>query len=215
MATMTLTKYRSVIRSLLNESSTTSLSDTELNTIINDGYKDVCAKALCYESRLTKENVSAAEKLISLVGLNVIKVNYVEYYTSNLGMMEVLPTTVGHVPINGYSPQYWFQWGDYIYIEPAPDVATYDLYLYASLYPAAVLSSDSDTPSSVPEEFHEEILNFATAYSCLKLKRWGDAAFFYNKYIANIQKKKMDYMKRFVEPRTIKELPDSVTVTNG
>lgn len=215
MATMTLTKYRSVIRSILNETSTTSLSDAELNILVNDGYKDVCAKALCYESRLTKENVSSAEKLISLVGLNVIKVNYVEYYTSPLGMLSVLPTTVGHIPINGSTPQYWFQWGDYIYIEPAPDVSTYDLYVYAALYPDATMSSDSDTPTYVPEEFHEDILNFATAYACLKLKRWGDAAFFYNKYIAVIQKKKMDYLKRFVEPRTIKEIPDTVTVTNG
>lgn len=214
MATLTLTLMRTLIRGTLNESSTSILSDTELNSLINDGYKDVCVKALCYESKLTKSNITASVPFVSLKSDNVIKVNYVEYDlgSSGLGMISAYPQTLGHVTINGYTPQYWFQWGDILVIEPLPDVATYDLYVYASCYPSAVLSGDSDTASCVPAEFHECILMFATSFACLKLKRWGDAAMFYNKYIESVQSKKAEYVSKYTEVRQLHDIPANVII---
>ena len=217
MATLTLSTIRNLVRSDLNERSTTSLTNTELNAIINDGYKDVAAKALCYENKLTKSNIPVSVRMIPLASDNVIKVNYVEYDlgTSCLGLMEILPTALGHVPIDGYTPQFWFQWGDYLVIEPLPDAGTYDLFVYASCYPSAVMSSDSATPSDLPIEFHEDVYFFAKAFANLKLKRWADFAVAYNAYITDIQIKKAKYITKYPDTRALHTLPQNVEIKSG
>ncbi len=202
---ISLLTYR---RMILSELNTGDLSWIELNNLVNDGYKNVCGKALCYESRIDKPNISSSLKLISLVGLNIIKVNYIEYYTASLGAQKASPSTIGHIYVD-VEPLYWFQWGDYLYVEPAPDVSTYDLYLYSSIYPATVLSLDTDTPS-IPESFHEDILNFALAFACLKLKRWTDFASYYNRYITSIQIKRAAYIDKIVDPKSAREPVDNV-----
>lgn len=221
MSTLTLLGIRDLVKSDLNEG-TTMLSDAELNILANDGYKDTAVKGLCYENKIAKDNI-AAEKIVSLVGSNVIRVNYVEYKTGTTeggtGMMCVLPQTIGSVAgtlvntTNGTgAPQRWFQWGEYLVIDPVPDVATYDLAVYAACYPAAIMSSDSDTPSSLPVEFHECVYLFTLAYAALKLKRWADAANAYNRYIAEVQRKRGEYVMKQPDSRLARVLPDTVTM---
>lgn len=215
MATLTLGTIKSLIRDVLNESSTTMLIDTELTSVINDGYKDVATKALSYEYKITKTNI-AAEKIISLKAEDpvVIRVNFVEYKSGTTeggqGLMEILPQAIGYIPVSGSTPQYWFQWGDMLVIEPVPDAATYDLALYASCYPTPALSSSTDTLDDLPEEFHECVYFFALAYSALKLRRWGDAALAYNQYIATVQRHKAEYIAKHPDTRITHDLPDSV-----
>jgi hypothetical protein len=216
MGTLTVTNIINNVRSALNETSTTMLSDAELTIIINDGYKDICSKALAYEKKITKDNIATSQKIVSLVGENVCRVNYVEYKTGTTqggkGLICILPQTVGHVPISTNAPQYWFQWGEYLIIEPLPDAATYDLAVYASCYPSAVLvATSADLPASdLPAEFHEDVYYFTLAFASLKLKRWADAASAYNQYIADIQNKRMQYITKPVDSRMSHELPDSV-----
>jgi hypothetical protein len=210
MSTLTLSTIRSLIRSEINEATTTSLTDAELNSIINDAYKDTAVKGLCYESKIVKSNITS--KFISLASDNIVKINYVEYDlgTGCLGMIQANAPTIGHTPIDGSSPQYWFKWGDYLIVEPLPDVSTYDLNLYASCYPFAVLSGDNDLPSSLPVEFHECVFLYSVAFSCLKLKRWGDFGSFYNRYIESVQVKKAEYVSKFPEVRQQQDIPRRV-----
>ena len=218
MGTMTLATIRNNVRSDLNETTTTMLSDTELNSAANDGYKHVCSLGLCYESKITKDNI-AAEKIISLIGNDVIRVNYVEYKTGTTqggkGMIGILPQAVGHMPINTSVPQGWFQWGQYLIIEPVPDDTTYDLAVYAACYPAAVMSADGDLPASVPVEFHECIYLFTVFAAALKLRRWSDAAGAYNRYIAEIQRKRSEYIMKYPDGRIAHVIPDSVEEKRG
>jgi hypothetical protein len=221
MGTLTLTTMRSLIRAALNESSTTSITNTELNAAINDGYKDVCAKTGCYEKLITIPNIASGVRLVPLtyaaVSNYVMRVNYVEYYKTTsdtpygYGLPQVYPQTFGHMPIDTYVPQFWFQWGNYLSIETVPDVATYDIYVYAACYPSTVLSGDSDLPSCAPAEFHEAIWFFATAFIAMKLKRWADCAVFYNKYIDSIQPRKYEYVMKFPEGRVYHDLPANVS----
>jgi hypothetical protein len=148
------------------------LLDTELTNLINDGYKEVAVKSLAYEKKITKTNIQIARR-ISVIGDNVLKVHYLEYNFSTgcYGMQQIFPERIGHIPIDGYSPQYYFKWWNCITIEPLPDVATYDLYIYASCIPDVVLT-DSDYLTYLPEEFHECVLMFVLTYSCYKLKRY-------------------------------------------
>lgn len=220
MGTLTVTNIINNVRSALNETSTTMLSDAELTIMINDGYKDICTRALAYENKITKDNISTSQKIVSLVGSNVLRVNYVEYKSGTTeggkGMVCVLPQVVGHVPINTNVPQYWYQWGEYIVVEPLPDAATYDLAVYATCFPSAVLvATSADLPSSnLPVEFHEDVFYFTLAYANLKLKRWADAATAYNRYISDIQLKRMQYIMKPVDARLSHELPDNINIGN-
>src|SRR3989338_6128359 len=67
MSTLTLAVIRSLVRSDLNESGTTILSDTELNAIINDGMKDVAVKGLCYENKIAFDNIATTQKIVPLL----------------------------------------------------------------------------------------------------------------------------------------------------
>lgn len=223
MATLTLATIRNLVRSNLNITATSTLSDTELNIIINDGYKDVACKSLAYEVKIAKSNIAVGERLVSLVGSNVIKVNYVEYLSGTTqggwGLVKALPQSFGHNDIdpvnltNYYGPpRYWFQWGEYIAIDPIPDVSTYDLSVYASCYPAAVISGDTAVPTSLPTEFHDCIALFATAFSALKLRRWRDMSIFYNIYISTISQLTSEYIKRYPEGRLAYTVPTTVTM---
>ena len=218
MGTLNLLTIRNLVRSDLNESTTTMLADSELNSAANDGYKDVCAKGLCYENKLTFDNI-AAEKIVSLVGNNVIRVNYVEYKTGatqgGIGMLGILPQVVGREKVDTNTPRQWFQWGQYLIIEPLPDVATYDLAVYAACYPATVMSADGDLPASIPAEFHECILYFTIFAAALKLRRWADAANAYNRYIADIQRKRAEYVMKYPDGRLSHSIPDSVEERRG
>src|SRR4030042_1648486 len=103
MGTLTLATMRNLIRSDLNETSTTMLSNTELNSLLNDGYKDTAAKGLCYENKIAFSNI-AAEKIVDLVPATnrIIRVNYVEYKSGTTeggwGMLGILPQAEGHIP---------------------------------------------------------------------------------------------------------------------
>ena len=218
MSTLTLAVIRSLVRSDLNESGTTILSDTELNAIINDGMKDVAVKGLCYENKIAFDNSATTQKIVPLLQAtnHILRVNFVEYKTGTteggLGMLGVLPQTIGHSTINGNTPQYWFQWGDFLIVEPITDAATYDLAVYATCYPAAVLSADGEIPSSLPVEFHEDVYLFALAFAALKLKRWADAGNAYNRYISSVQRKRYEYIMKYPDGRSTHELPDNVTM---
>lgn len=214
MGLLTLTLIRAIVRRNLDLASVTPISDTELNAIINDGYRDVCVKSLCYETKITQTNIPASIRYVPLMSSNVIRVNYVEYDLSSscLGMQEVLPQTIGHTPADTSVPRYWFQWGDYLVIEPLPDVATYDLFIYASCLPSTDLSGDTDKPSAVPPELQDCIAIFATAFSALKLKRWAAFAYYYNKYIELVQLYKDEYITKYPEARSLQDIPNTVTI---
>lgn len=220
MGTLTVSNIISNVQSDLNETTTTMLSNAELTIMINDGFKDTCVKGLCYENKIAKDAI-AAEKIISLVSSNVIRVNYVEYKTGSSfgngggkGLIAVLPQSIGYPPITTGEPKYWFQWGSYLIIDPIPTAATYSLAVYAACYPSAVLvATSADLPASnLPVEFHECVYLFTLAFAALKLKRWAEAANAYNKYISDVQRKRMEYVMKYPDGRISHEIPDSVTM---
>lgn len=217
MGTLTLVTIRNLVRSELNETGTTLLGSTELDAIINDGQKDTAIKGLCYENKIAFDNIAASQKIVPLLFATnrIIRVNYVEYKSGategGIGLLGVLPQAIGWNSIDGNTPKHWFQWGDCLVVEPLPDVGTYDLAVYATCCPAAAMSADDSLPASLPVEFHECVYLFALAYAALKLKRWGDAANAYNRYIAEVQRKRYEYIMKYPDSKATRELPDNVT----
>ena len=212
MATFSLIK--SLIRDELNELSTVRLSETELGAIVNDGYKDASVKSLAYEKKIAKTNIAAGERLISLAGENVIKINYVEYDLGSsgcVGMVKITPSMVGFVPIDGYTPQYWYQFGDFLVVEPVPDVGTYDLNVYASCYPDTAMAAAGDTPANLPLEFHDSLVDIGQCYAAMKLCRWGASSSSYNYYHQTMRAKQLEYIKKIADRRSYRAIPDAVT----
>jgi len=197
MATLTLGTIRNMVRSELNEITYLSISNDEISGLVNDGIKDISVKALCYESLITKSNIPKSARLISLAGDNIININSVSYAgKTEIGMECVIPQKLGHIPINGYTPQFWFKWGNYLIIEPLPDVATYSVYIFASCYPTSVILNDGDFIPNLPVEFHECVYLYTLTYSCFKLKRWQEGGEFYNRYVESVQMKKFEYVMK-------------------
>ena len=128
-------------------------------------------------------------------------------------MLSVLPQTIGYNP-GSLVPQSWFQWGDFLLVEPVPDVATYDLNVFASCLPAAAIAT-TDLPTSLPIEFYEDVYLFVLAFACLKLKRWADAADAYNRYIQSVQVKRAEYVLKQRDSRELRLIPDVVEIKHG
>ena len=215
MSILNLGTIRTLVRSNLNETSFTPITDAELNAIVNDGYINVAVKALCYEQKIPVNNIPSSVDLIPLAGYNIVKVNYIEYSSPDLplAMISVNPQTIGHVTIDGSSPQFWFQWGNYVKIEPLPDTSTYDLNLFVSCYPALPMIADTDLPYLIPAEFHECIFLYTLAFASFKLRRWNDAIDHYNRFTERVQIERQEYQSKFPEVRAQLDLPNKVTKT--
>ncbi len=127
---------------------------------------------------------------------------------------KVDPRNVGHRTLNSDDePQSWFPWGEgKILIEPISDEYQYYLTHYYADYPSAAMSADTDTPSDLPDEFHECLTDYALYAVCLKLKRWNQAAIHYNRYIVNLKKRYREYMIRKAESRNLRRLPRKVNL---
>jgi len=207
---MQLSAIRSMARSALRDD--TVLTDAELTALANLGYLDVAVKGVCCETRISVPDLPAGVALVPLT--NVIRVNYVACVNGSAekGMLPVVPEAFCGYHYNGAAPQIWFPWGDSIVIGPVPDAGTYDLALYAACTPAVAMSADADTPSDLPGEFHPCVAMFVEAFGCLKLRRWGDFAARYNRYIAGVQARKFEYVLKHPDNRGAAAVPDAVEV---
>jgi len=129
-------------------------------------------------------------------------------------LLRVRPETCGHISIKDNSPQYWFQHGNNIVIEPVPDDA-YSLKLFVSDYPSEVLALDADVPDDLPDEFHSCVVDFACYVLSMKLKKWKQASKYYNDYINNLKMRRKEYIQRKAEKKSIHNLPTNVTYSTG
>ncbi len=207
---LTLASILSMARAALNDAAV--VGDDELKALANLGYIDVAVKGVCRATRIVKSNIPAG---VSLVPVDCIRVNWVTCDTpaGEKDLLPVTPEAFNSYPYAGTHPQVWFPWGGFIVIGPVPDVAAYSLNVYAACYPAAAMSADTDTPSDLPAEFHECVEMFVEAFGCLKLRRWGDFAAAYNRYVGEVQARKFEYVLSHPDPRQAGAVPDIVEVS--
>jgi hypothetical protein len=109
--------------------------------------------------------------------------------------MRMTPHNIGHVSLRGVTtPQYWFQWGNYIAIEPKPD-AEYTLNLYVSISPTEEMSSNDDVPQ-IPIEFQDAIVLYVVSMGMTKARQFSTAANKYMEYTAMLQYLIDKYIRR-------------------
>ena len=198
---------KSRVRTVLNESTAGFWTDAEIARLLNDGERDIAIKTCCLQNvdALTTALYATMYRKVQFSGH---KVMYLEYAaTTPVGMQKIRPQQLGQLPTETV-PKYWFQWGQYIIIDPLP-AASYNLNAYIADYPQYEMYSDADVPQ-IPYDFQEDIVNYAVYMALMKDKKWGRAAAVYQQYIASLQVKRIKYVEIYPESRAMKVVPETI-----
>jgi hypothetical protein len=129
-------------------------------------------------------------------------------------LLKIRPEMCGFVTTEDSTPKGWFPWGDKIVVEPVPDDVYY-LKLFIADYPASEMTLVTDSPDSLPDEFQPCIMDYACYVLSMKLKKWRQAAIYYNTYIHNLKKRRDEYIQRKAEKSAIHKIPDNVKYEGG
>lgn len=185
----TLGNMRTRIRDSLNESTATFWTDDEINAAINDGYRTIAeiGNAVQHIDALTTTNGTRT------VSYNGYRVGYVEYKPTSgtrRGLYKTTELRLGRLPLNGTSPQWWFDNNGKIGIEPIPD-ATYNLDVYLYDY-VTDLTVDSQIPE-IPPAFRPLIIIFALYRLYIKEKSIQPAMMCYSMFMNELTHAALDF----------------------
>jgi hypothetical protein len=183
------------VRNLLDEATAAQWTDADINSWINDGHRDIAAKTNCIES-IQPATTTSGSRLVPFTGH---KVNHVEYLPGGtvkpIGLQRITPAMLGHIQLHDLStPQYYFQWGSNVVIEPIPATAC-NLNLYLSVWPDCELSDTTDEPQ-IPVEFHESIIPFTLFFARIKSSEYTKSALAYSQYMTALQQLIDGYLVR-------------------
>jgi hypothetical protein len=184
-----------VIRNLLDEATAAQWTDAEINAWINDVQRDIAAKTLCYEA-VQSVTTTSGSRLVPFTGHRVV---YVEYLAGGTvrpaGLQRITPERLGHIELHGVvTPQYYFQWGTNVVIEPIP-AGAHNLNLYVSQWPDYELYDTTDEPL-IPIEFHECIIPAVLYLARIKSREFNISGSQYVKYVSELQRLTNEYLIR-------------------
>jgi hypothetical protein len=132
------------VRTYLNETTAGFFTQADIWRWLSVAVKDIAQSTLCVRRVLDALTTNGTRTVTT----NCYKVFHVEYVPSSgrpLMLTKISPLQVGHYPLTGTTPQYWYEFGSTIGIDPCPD-ATYKLNLYVADIPKmSVLSFASFT----------------------------------------------------------------------
>lgn len=127
------------IRTYINEGVASFYTDAEIDRWVSVAVKDIAQKSGCVRRILDAQTANG----VRTVDFNAYKVHHVEYIPSSgrsQMLQQITPLQTGHFPMNGTAPQYWYEFGEQIGIDPKPD-ATYNLRLYVTDIPKQVIEN--------------------------------------------------------------------------
>jgi hypothetical protein len=131
----TLTNLIAATRQIIAEPTANFWSDTILTSYINDGIKMVAELSGCMRF---DEIVFTIPNVREVMYSNQYKVVAVELLVSpRIALMRITPQQAGHVPCDGMYPQYWFEYGGQLNIEPISSRSC-PLLLYTTAPPATI-----------------------------------------------------------------------------
>lgn len=186
MYSYTLTNLLATTRTLLQEEYANFWSDSQLTAYINEAIRVMAQLTGCYR---TISSVSTAEttRLVAFTGYKCIAVEH-----NNMALIKITPVEVGHIPIDGIEPQYWFEEDGYIGIEPIPQ-AIYSLTVYACSAPTTLVNGN-DVPV-IPFSLCGLIPYYAAAKAFYQDKKNATAA-----QLMGMFNKELDFMSKSLLP---------------
>lgn len=129
---MTATEYETVVRTYLNEATAKFYAQAEIWRWLDQAASDIAKRSLCVRRILTSATGGNGVRKVDVDAYKVMEVEYVG--TRPKVLTKIDPLKVGHFPLNGTAPQYWYEFGGNVYIDPLPD-AVYPLRLYVADIP--------------------------------------------------------------------------------
>ncbi len=121
------------VRTYLNEVTADFYTDAEIYRWLSVAAKDIAQKALCVRRILNAVTV-ASTRTVAASAYKVIHVEYIPSSGRSVMLTKIDPLRVGHYPTNGVTPQYWYEFGSTIGIDPLP-TDVYNLRLYVADIP--------------------------------------------------------------------------------
>jgi hypothetical protein len=187
-------------RSYLCEVTASFFSQAEIWQWLSASAKDIAQKTLCVRRIVDAVTITSTRN----VATDVYKVLHVEYIpaTGRPQMLQKIdPLRVGHYPFNGATPQYWYEFGNNIGIDPLPN-AVYTLKLYVAdlpkMYqigaPNTLVEADftaSTDQTELPTAWQHLLALYATIGGLVKDNRDGPA-----QMLMNIYNNELAYLKQ-------------------
>lgn len=127
------------IRTYLNEATAKFYTDAEIYLYMSVAVKDIAQRTLCIK-RIISAKTSASTRTVSTNAYKVIHVEYVPSSGRPVMLPKIDALKIGNQTTTGTAPQYWFEDGNTIGIEPLPD-GVYSLRLYVADIPKIVVES--------------------------------------------------------------------------
>ena len=145
------------LRTLLDEVTASYFTDAQLKLYINHAIRDIASVSGCIR-HIDTATVTNATRTVSFNGYKVVAVEYTPLSGSPSYLVKINPQQVNHLNPNSVEPEFWYEFGTSIGIEPLP-TATYSnsLQLYIEDYPSAEMSVDTEIPQ-IPPAFQPLII---------------------------------------------------------
>ena len=140
---------------MLRESTASFWTDAQLTIYINEAVRTIAQRVDAYRTISTAYSTAALTRTVAFSGYKCLAVEYNEK-----ALIKITPLQLGHIKLDGILPQFWFEYGNYIGIEPIP-ADIYPLTLYLASIPTA-LSGVNDVPV-IPYSLCGLITPFAAA----------------------------------------------------
>ena len=128
-------------RTYLNEGTAKFYTDAEIYRRLSIAAKIVAQEGSCPRRILDAVTVNGT-RTVTTSGYKVHHVEYIPSAGRTQILTEIDPLKVGHNPLKGTTPQYWYEFGGSIGIEPLPDAA-YALRLYVADIPKMLIATVS------------------------------------------------------------------------
>jgi hypothetical protein len=187
-------------------------TDTELTRLANDAQRQIANLTGGYEEVQTL-TTTASSRTVAFEGHKVNAVEYIPGSGNRQGLQRITPKMLGHLSVNGITPQYYFTWGHLVVIEPKPTTA-YTLYAYVSRWPDYHMADTTDEPI-IPTEFHALILDYALSLAWLKAKKYGTAGAHYRQFVVGAMEAMAQYQMRRRDYNVDIRIPDVVQIQEG
>jgi len=188
----TLNQATQEVRYLLNETTASFWTDTEIQGWIQQAALDISCKTLCTTAEGTITLVQGQLKYDSTdeswIANNLrIEAMWYDFGTSMRGLQRTEPHRFGHHQVGGSkSPRYWYEDGKRIYIWPVPAAAD------AGVDLTCVYSKLTFDITELREEYQQLTFLYAVSMAKAKDRKFEEAALYQQMYLNALNFERQD-----------------------
>ena len=192
------------VRSIINETTASFWTDTELGNFIKQGVEDITARSLCLQVSDTIALVTAQNEYATTVGavsvVDIVKVwgaFYISPDNEYIGLKRIEPSWIADLPFMISGPaKYFYHFADKIGILPLPSAAenTKTVRIY--------FSKMSQDIADLPNQYQELAITYAVSMAYKKEHRFTESNAMYGMYLQKVTALKQELYGVPLEPKS-------------